>query len=479
METIPFIGRKREREDFRQILRKPSASLVTCQGRRRVGKSRFIAECAREADYFLAFSGLPPRAGLTRADQLNAFAEQLAAQTKAPRLPLASWPVAFQLLASQIPAAGSVVVLLDEISWLGIGDPDFPGHLKNAWDEHFSKRPRLILVLCGSVSSWIEKNILNSTGFVGRCSWQFKLDPLPLPDCAPFWGRRSHNVSAAEKLRLLAVTGGIPKYLEEIDPGLTAEKNIERLCFNPAGLLFHEFDQIFHDIFSKRAQSCRDIVRALVAGPRTVDQISRALKRERGGSLSDTLHDLEQGGFIRRDTSFDPATAEPRPRDFRFRLSDNYLRFHLKYVAPQQSRVEKGLYQHTPLESLAAWDTIVGLQFENLVLGSMEAVLGNLGLANVPVLNAGAYSQSQTQRRQGCQIDLLIRTKHSVHIVETKFRRTISKAVIQEVQEKVVRLKLPSGLSARTALIYCGELDPEIARSAYFHHLVPAAALFE
>jgi AAA+ ATPase superfamily predicted ATPase len=473
----PFIGREREQAEFRQLLRKKSASLVTCHGRRRVGKSRFVAECAKHADHFLSFVGLPPRERLTKRDQLNAFAERLAAQTKAPKLPLDGWPTAFRLLASQIPTNGSVVLLLDEISWMGIGDPDFAAHIKTAWDELFSARPGLILVLCGSVSSWIEKNILNNTAFVGRCSWQFRLDPLPLSDCAAFWRKTGGHVAATEKLKVLAVTGGIPKYLEEIDPAKTAEQNIARLCFNRGGLLFSEFDSIFHDIFNRKAETYREIVLSLVAGPRTVDRIAKALKRNRGGSLGEALGDLETAGFLRKDVSFDPESGETRPRDARFRLADNYLRFYLKYVEPVSEQVKKGLYHRAPLETLAAWDTIMGLQFENLVLGSMNALMTRMDLGNVAVLNAGPYSQNKTQRREGCQIDLLIRTKQSLYVVETKMRKHIAKTVIDDVKKKVARLRLPSGQSVRTGLVYDGTLDSEISRSDYFDFVVPAADL--
>jgi uncharacterized protein len=473
----PFIGRERQLAEFEQLLRKKSASLVTCHGRRRVGKSRFVTECAKHADHFLSFVGLPPRERLTKRDQLNAFAERLAAQTKAPRLPLDGWPTAFGLLASQIPPTGSVVLLLDEISWMGIGDPDFAGHIKTAWDELFSARPGLVVVLCGSVSSWIEKNILNNTGFVGRCSWQFRLDPLPLHDCVAFWGKGCNRIAATEKLKVLAVTGGIPKYLEEIDPAKTAEQNVARLCFNRGGLLFSEFDNIFHDIFTRRADTYREIVRSLVAGPRTVDRIARALKRDRGGRLSEALGDLENAGFLRKDVSFDPESGETRPRDARFRLADNYLRFYLKYVEPVSEQVKKGLYQRSPLETLAAWDTVMGLQFENLVLSSVDAVMARMGLDNVAVLNAGPYSQHKTQRRQGCQIDLLIRTKHSLYVIETKMRRYIPRTVVDDVREKVARLRLPPGQSVRPGLVYDGEIDPAIAQSDYFHFLIPAESL--
>lgn len=474
-----YIGRSEERQEFRRLLGKKTASLVTCQGRRRIGKSRFINECAQEADHFLSFMGLPPRADISKQAQLDAFADQLARQTPAPKLPLDGWPTAFQLLASQLPATGTVVLLLDEISWMAAGDADFAEHLKTAWDNHFSKRPRLIVVLCGSVASWIEENILNHTAIVGCCTWQFRLGPLLLPECVQFWGKRGQRISTAEKLRLLAVTGGVPRYLEEIHPSRTAEQNIADLCFNPSGMLFSEFDSIFHDIFTRKAATYREIVRTLVEGPRGVDQISEELGRARGGSLSAALTDLELAGFITRDIPFDPETGRARPSDARFRLSDNYLRFYLKYVDPVKHRIAKGLLKNTQLETLDAWDTIMGLQFENLVLANLDLLLAHIELNKKLVLNAGPYAQKQTLRRKGCQIDLLIRSRRSLYIFEIKFRKRIAASVVEDVQEKVKRLKLPAGQSVRTGLIYCGELDPTIDERDDFDYLISAEALLK
>lgn len=475
----PFLGREQESREFHRLLNRTEATLVTCQGRRRIGKSRFIHTCARRADHFFSFMGLPPREGISKQTQLDTFSEQLADQSKAPRVPLDSWYTAFRLLDSQLPDKGKTVLLFDEISWLAIGDPDFAGHLKTAWDTLFSHRSRLMVVLCGSVSSWIEKNILNNTGFVGRCNWKFKLEPLPLPICHEFWGRRKARVSTAEKLRILAVTGGVPRYLEEIDPKLSAEQNIENLCFKPSGLLFDEFDQIFHDIFNRKSANYREIVRALVSGPRSVSQLSRSLKRVRGGSLSESLNELAQSGFVRKDVSFDPETAKSRPRAVRFRLSDNYLRFYLKYVEPVRNQIESGLFQRAPLETLTAWDTIMGLQFENLVLGNLPAVSAAAGLRNSATLNAGPFSQNATQRKKGCQIDLMIRTKQSLYVFEIKFRKQIPKNVVGEVQRKVKCLNPPRSLAVRTGLIFEGALHPEIEKSDYFDALIPFEELLD
>ncbi len=470
-----FVGRESEVAQFRNLFKKKTASLIVCQGRRRIGKSTLIRHCAREADHFLLFEGLAPREGIDRSAQLATFARSIQAQTKAPEVVLATWPQAFQLLASVLHPAGRIVLLFDEISWMAAGDPDFAGHLKSAWDNLFSQHPRLIMVLCGSVSSWIQANILNNTGFVGRCTWQLYLPPLSLPACNEFW--RGKSVSSAEKLKVLAVTGGVPRYLQELDPAQTAEQNIERLCFNPGGILFNEFEQIFHDIFSRRAETYRQIVSTLVDGGKSVTDISAALSRDKGGTLSAALNDLESAGFLGKDVVFEPETGKSRPRMVRYRIVDNYLRFYLKYVEPAREQIKRGIYQRVPLESLQAWETIAGLQFESLILSNLGLLLDKVGLHNVPVLNAGPYFQAKTARRPGCQIDLLLRTKGSVYIYEIKFRKRVDFSVIDDVKKKVARLDISPSLSVRKGLIFQGALDPEIEKTDYFDQTIPFETL--
>ena len=92
------------------------------------------------------------------------------------------------------------------------GDKDFAGKLKIAWDTELKHNNKLILVLCGSVSSWLEENILNSTGFVGRVSLDLKLEELDLATCVQFWGKNHSSISTMENLmeliQILAINPG-------------------------------------------------------------------------------------------------------------------------------------------------------------------------------------------------------------------------------------------------------------------------------
>jgi AAA+ ATPase superfamily predicted ATPase len=230
--------------------------------------------------------------------------------------------------------------------------------------------------------------------------------------------------------------------------------------FQREGILFRDFDQIFSDVFGKRAEAHKAIVESLAHGSRTVSEISDALGKERSGHLSKHLQDLVLGGFLARDAVFDPKTGRTT-RTEKYRLRDNYARFYLRYVSPRRDSIEKGLLRGLSLDQLPEWDTVLGLQFENTVLNNIPALAQLLRLGRTPLLAASPYSQRATTRHKGCQIDLLMRTKHALYVVEIKHGRSITDiAVVDEVREKVSRLPIDRSLSVRTALVYAGTLAP-------------------
>ena len=76
-----FVGREKELESLKALLRKETASLVACRGRRRIGKSTLFYEFARKNKCdFIVIEGLGPRKGQTNFDQLKNFGERLCAR---------------------------------------------------------------------------------------------------------------------------------------------------------------------------------------------------------------------------------------------------------------------------------------------------------------------------------------------------------------------------------------------------------------
>lgn len=466
-----FVGRIDELKELNELLKKRAASIVVLQGRRRIGKSRLIEEFSKGKKSYV-FSGIPPVAETTKQSQLDEFAKQLHFQTGLPEIKADDWSKLFLLLAEKVKQ-GRVIILFDEISWMGSKDFDFLGKLKNAWDLYFKKNQELILVLCGSVSSWIEKNIVNSTGFMGRPSMYMTLGELSVTECNQFWDKQNKNISAFEKFKVLAVTGGVPRYLELINPKLSAEENIKRLCFSKNGPLLNEFEHIFSDIFSKRSETYKNIVKQLVKGPSTADELAKGVGLTRTGTFDDYLNDLVLGGFIARDYTWHLHTGKTSKLS-QYRLKDNYVRFYLKYILANKVKIEKDGYKNVALTLLSGWETIMGLQFENLVLNNHPLIVNLLGVKPEEVISDNPYFQRSTSQQQGCQIDYLIQTKFdTVYVCEIKFsKHAVGMSIISEMKEKIKRLKVPRHISRRPVLIHVNGVTDEVLEADYFSNII-------
>ncbi len=473
-----FVGRKDILDRLDSLWRKSVPSLVTVRGRRRIGKSTLVEEFARQsADHFIVIEGQAPGKGVTNKTQQRSFVEQLASQTNAPDVPVSNWLQAFQLLANALPAEGRTVVLLDAISWMGGYDVAFPGTLKTAWDRMFKKRSDLVLVLCGSVSSWIAENILNGTGFVGRDSLDFAVEELPLPVCRAFWGKSADRVPMHEMLDILSITGGVPKYLEEVDPSIPSEENIRRLCFTREGILFRDFNQIFGQIFGAKSEARKSILKAIAHGSRSAAEIAAAMGVERNGHLVEHLSELELAGFIAKDGGVNPRTGLDG-RIVRYRLKDNYSRFYLHHIEPNAKAIESGLFQYGSLASLKGWNAIRGLQFENLVVANFKSLLPMLGIEGASLVSASPYSRNGTDARKGVQIDLLLQTKTTAYVVEIKRRETIGEEVVDEINSKVAAVGFRPGIATRTVIVYDGTLHPRVRTDHLLDFIIPVERLF-
>ncbi len=477
MTESPFMGRKSEMERLRALLSKRSASLIVVRGRRRIGKSRLLSEFGKEMKSFF-FSGMPPVKKTNAQLQREEFANQME-RAGLPGVKADDWGNLFWAL-SKHTEKGKVLVVFDEISWMGGKDPTFLGKLKTAWDMYFSRNPHLVMALCGSISSWIEENILSSTGFVGRITIDLVLQELPLKVCNAFWRPKEKRITAFEKFKLLSITGGVPRYLEEIIPALPAEKNIQSLCFTRGGLLVREFDEIFSDLFSRRSSSYKEIVTFLADGPKELPEICAGLGKSRGGLRNKYLDDLVKAGFVQRDFTWCLENGKEGKLS-KYRLSDNYLRFYLKYIFRNRAKIEKGNFASSSVTNLPGWEGVMGLQFENLVVHNHKTVWELSEITPEEVVMDGPFFQKPTKRQAGCQIDYMIQTRfQNLYIYEIKFsKHPIGRKVIEEMEEKRKRLKVPRYCSIRPILIHVNGVEEGLLDAGYFDKVIDFGQLLD
>ena len=275
---------------------------------------------------------------------------------------------------------------------------------------------------------------------------------------------------------MLSVTGGVPKYLEEMDPALSVEENVRLLCFSPGGYLFRDFEVIFSDVFESDTSAKLKIVEALAEGPASLSELVEKAGLELNGHVSSDLKELCAAGFVASSEGLNPTTGKPA-RETRYRLRDNYIRFYLRFIRPKKAAIKSGMYKFKSMENLAGWDAVLGLQFENLILNNLQVLAPRLGLGSSIVTSAAPYYRKGRRRGEGVQVDLLVQTAKSVCVVEIKRRKRIDESIETEVNEKLRRLKLARDISRRTALVYEGSVAQAVQDNGFFDFIIPVSDL--
>ena len=342
----------------------------------------------------------------------------------------------------------------------------------------FKQNDHLILILCGSISSWINKNLLSSTGFYGRISLKIQLRDLSLSDCNQLLSAKNSLISNHEKLKIISVTGGIPKYLEEVNFNFSAEENIKQLCFLPSGLLFSDYDYIFSALVQKESEYYGKIISLLDEKSLEQKEIAEKLDKESGGTLTNYLDELVISGFVDRDYSWDLKSGNVSSLS-KYRLSDNYLRFYLKYIKPNSQKIKNNQFAKHSLTALPAWATIMGFQMENMVVNNRDKIKEILGIYPDEVIYDSPYFQRKTARARGCQIDYMVQTKFgNLFVCEVKFsRNTIRIDVVDDMIEKIKKIAVPRNFSIRPVLIHASEVSDEVMDSNYFAKIINMADL--
>ncbi|MBX9889789.1 MAG: AAA family ATPase [Amoebophilaceae bacterium] len=477
MSNTIFIGRRAELERLKALYHTKTAKLVVIKGRRRIGKSRLITEFASRyaTQRFWSFAGLAPQDGISAQAQRDHFARQLSFMLKVPPMTFLDWSDGLEYLSLHITAGN--IILFDEISWMGAKDPTFIPKLKAWWDK---QTMHMLLVCCGSVSTWIEENILKSTAFFGRIHLTLTLEPLSIPESAEFLRKRGIQCSAYDRYKLLSVVGGIPWYLEQFNAEITADENIKQLAFEKNGLLVIEFDRIFHDLFNGKGTTYKKILNALKDGQKTLAEIRALIKFPYSGTLSQMMEHLMVAGFVHKQPLWSFKTTT-RLKQSLYRITDPYMRFYLKMIEPNLSKISVGGYQDMSLETLPGFETHFGLQLEYLLLQNRPLLAKAIGIHGADILADGPYRQTKTTIQQGCQIDYLVQTAtKNIFICEFKFKkREIGSGIMSEMQDKISALKVPRGFATVPVLFHLSGVADAIATSAYFYRIIDIVDFLE
>lgn len=457
-----FIGRSRELALLEERFRSSKAELVVLYGRRRIGKSSLIQHFVAGKTNLL-FEGLE---GQKTPTQIEAAIRSLREQWDDPLLSALrteTWRDFLLFLTERIiiPSERRVVICFDELQWLAAGRTELVSILKYFWDNHW-KKANVMVILCGSIASFMIGRVIKSKALYGRISLELPVRGLlPFEVLPLFGGKRGRE----EVLQYLLTFGGVPKYLEEVHLSRSFAQNMNRLCFSPEGIMVREFERIFYSQFREH-RTYLAIISLMNDKLCSLDDIARKLKMPSGGGLRRYLSTLEDADFISQVAPF----GGPK-NVLKFRITDEYLVFYFKYIAPNRSRIERGassrLFETICDPSFASW---LGYAFERFCLKHATYLAQLMGFAE-EVVDAGPFFK---RRDTGFQIDLLFKRADSViTLCEIKHQSNlIDTEIIPEVERKCQLFPLPKGYTLERALISVHGPTPALRRAKYFHHIV-------
>ena len=467
-----FVGRTDEQNKLETAYNSKNSQLVVVYGRRRIGKSCLIAKFAEQKKDVYCFEALEHE---STSEQIKHFTSQLKTQLDDPLLASQSfteWAQVFNFITERLlkrTANTKLVLFFDELQWMAVGRGQLISLLKYYWDNQW-KQYNVMLILCGSIASFMINKVLHSKALYGRVNVEMRVKGLSPQDSLLFFkGKRSQE----EILKYLLIFGGVPKYLEEINLAQSFDQNIKSLCFTANAIMLSEVERIFYSQF-KEARTYLRIVSLLKNGLYTLNEISQSLKIASGGGLREYLTNLELAEIIHSYIPYDKKTTT---KFRKYTLADEFLKFYFKIVEPSLETINDGnynrIFEQTTKDSL---NIFLGFAFENFCIKNSASLASKMGFAD-QVIKATPYF-GRTEHH--FQIDLLyLRADKVITICEVKYHnQEIGTSIIPEMDRKCSLIAAPRGYAVEKALISLYGPDKSLEQSKYFDHVLTLPAIF-
>ena len=457
-----LIGREKEIKELNELYHSEDAELIALYGRRRVGKTYLIDEVFRDRLNF-RHAGLSPidsekenvKAHLMK-DQLTHFFRSLTMQGYKGKKTPESWLEAFymleDLLMEKYKDNERIVVFLDEMQWLDTPKAKFMTGFEAFWNGWACHRKNLMVIVCGSSSSWILTNIINNhAGLYGRVTFEIKLKPFTLRECEQFLKSKEICMSRYDVIQAYMMVGGIPYYLRYFNKRLSLAQNINEIFFADEAPLKDEFNRMFASLF-KNAEPIKQIIKAIASKNKgiTRKELSEITGVTDSGEVSRQLNALIAGDFIIKYKSFGD-----NKRDEIYKLVDPFSYYYLTFLDKSSDNRNIDWINIEDSSRVLSWK---GYAFENVCWNHIHQIKMALQIGGVSTTEA-LWSKRGDENTRGTQIDLIIvRKDNVVHMCEIKFYNDEFEVdkdyhLILERRKKILRELIPKRATIHNTLI--------------------------
>lgn len=409
-----LIGREREIAELERCMASSRSELAVVYGRRRVGKTFLIRKFFND-NYTFHYVGAHRES--TR-QQLDNFAKALRKYSSSQvSMKLANWRDAFDALQTYLEGRTDLkrkVIFIDEMPWIDNKHSGFVDALEYFWNSWVMGRDDIVLIACGSATSWmVDKLLENQGGLRGRITRRIYLHPFSLYECKQYLVSRGFDWDEYQIIQNYMIMGGVPYYLSMLEPKMSMVQNIDYLFFSKSGMLHDEFNELYSALFTS-ADNYINIVKLLSEHKEGLErkEIEQSTKIS-GGMLTKILNNLERCDFIKPCNQIGRKT-----KGTIYKLIDFYTIFYYKFIYGNRSDDENFWMHNFQSRSVASWQ---GLTFELVCLIHTWQIKHALGISGIST-DVSAWRETATSDKRGAQVDLIIkRVDKVVHLCEMKF----------------------------------------------------------
>ena len=415
-----YIGRERETQELLRLYNSKRPEFVAVYGRRRVGKTFLIKEFFKDkmAFYHTGLSPFESLEGNQLTEQLRNFYASLRQYGCEEETRPTSWFEAFQLLKKILEKRNKkerLVVFIDELPWMDTPRSNFLSAFEHFWNSWGANQSNLLLVVCGSSTSWVRKNLIeNRGGLYNRLTYEIKLYPFSLYESELYFKSLGVKLSRYDITQAYMALGGIPYYMNFWNPSMSLAQNIDNLFFVKEAKLKTEFERLFGSLFTN-AETYMAVVRFLSTKHCgfSRSEIAQKTKIPDGGGLTSILEALEASDFI---VKYQP--YENNKRNLLYKVVDNFCLFYLRFVSSKKITDTQYWQKNLLSHDIATWR---GIAFEEVCLQHIGQIKKALGVSAVTSTEA-SWTLKGDESYSGAQIDLVItRSDNVVNLCEMKY----------------------------------------------------------
>ncbi|MBF0105062.1 MAG: AAA family ATPase [Deltaproteobacteria bacterium] len=338
-----LFSRNQELQFLESVAKSRKSEWLFIRGRRRIGKTwllkKFQSRSVRTRFYIAGSKGA------RLSVKLKNFAKEWDAFTGKKELSRynileLSWLMIFRQIHSHvIKHKKSLVIILDEIQWLSNGGDCFSGDLKSIWVEW--QQSRLIkVIVCGSSTKFFKE----ATGGEDKMLRGLQTRPhLWVNPISPREIKQKllRDWSVAEAAMTYMMAGGVPYYLERLDPAKGFIHAINDAFFTAENHLLDEIDELLNFDFNK-------------TGIKTVKRILATLGQDgctQANIIAKTgLAQSTVGDLLAKLTAYDivslkiPAGGPHRAdqiKGVRYYMKDFFLNFYFQILRKAEAQIRQ------------------------------------------------------------------------------------------------------------------------------------------